>query len=463
VFPTLPAVAECIYPATIRVHHRGAAGYTVSKALQAELFDNLRLSRADSTASLYNLANLHSPAQYLHYDNYNLALSAYVGSCVRVFSLSEIAFYRSAQLCLVIPAETDSDNYFNLILHGFLGVIGLGGHANYAAARGFHEGILLINHQTNILAIVSAKYTKFSETLLKFPQDKIFLAQAGSKSVNSSEIQLQLGEFHVGCFADSREARVLPFPAPNLAPFTPLRCILACQLLGYSAAGLEWGVECYCGAKNSPKLTQDKLPSDKCNSKCVNSWEEKQRLIENEKNSLENGPNSNSPTGCGGDFAISVYSVPVYSKNQYNSEMLGEKGSQSGAESQKIVENYNQQQLSAQKQAKFLRSPLDDSLIIKGKAGESCAAACSAQNSPLKCVDGLLSLISSDCRALKKLFGCENCVNPVDSVEGNVAPGWYSGKNECVVSRGRYLSCQAQPKEEESIIRACVCQKQSAE
>jgi len=51
---------------------------------------------------------------------------------------------------------------------------------------------------------------------------------------------------YVNCYIDNMSSRNLPFGIPMTA-VTPLICVTACGNLGYNMAGVEYGVECWCG------------------------------------------------------------------------------------------------------------------------------------------------------------------------------------------------------------------------
>ncbi|KAG8809030.1 hypothetical protein FRC19_005484 [Serendipita sp. 401] len=50
-----------------------------------------------------------------------------------------------------------------------------------------------------------------------------------------------------GCYTDAPGARSLPVAMAYAGQLTPQKCIDACQGQGYTYAGLEYSVECYCG------------------------------------------------------------------------------------------------------------------------------------------------------------------------------------------------------------------------
>lgn len=72
-----------------------------------------------------------------------------------------------------------------------------------------------------------------------------------------------LMSLHQGCYGDAFNPRDLPAFLPLFA-VTPRTCIAACHRLGYSYAGLQAGIECWCGSKFGRYGE-----SDKCKDQCV--------------------------------------------------------------------------------------------------------------------------------------------------------------------------------------------------
>ncbi|KAN0133563.1 WSC domain containing protein [Lactarius tabidus] len=71
--------------------------------------------------------------------------------------------------------------------------------------------------------------------------------------------------YNIGCFSDSADRqRALPYSA-NDGSTTVESCVSTCQGLGYSLAGVEFGMQCFCGSK----LENSSQPSaDGCNMAC---------------------------------------------------------------------------------------------------------------------------------------------------------------------------------------------------
>lgn len=60
---------------------------------------------------------------------------------------------------------------------------------------------------------------------------------------------LPLNFSYQGCFVDSTLARILPIQQPDSNTLTVEGCINTCSSLGYSTAGVEWQVQCFCGSE----------------------------------------------------------------------------------------------------------------------------------------------------------------------------------------------------------------------
>lgn len=50
-----------------------------------------------------------------------------------------------------------------------------------------------------------------------------------------------------GCWVDGANGRILADRRPDNPQLTLQSCVSACNALGYTIAGAEFGVECYCG------------------------------------------------------------------------------------------------------------------------------------------------------------------------------------------------------------------------
>ncbi|KAM7196010.1 protein of unknown function (DUF1996) domain containing protein [Naviculisporaceae sp. PSN 640] len=92
-----------------------------------------------------------------------------------------------------------------------------------------------------------------------------------------------VGDFkYAGCYRDS-EARVLSGEIrPNLGRISNSNCVEYCASKGFSAAGTEYGGQCYCGNALSKV---EKIPESECSMTCEGAADEK----------------------CGGGWALSVF------------------------------------------------------------------------------------------------------------------------------------------------------------
>jgi len=77
----------------------------------------------------------------------------------------------------------------------------------------------------------------------------------------------ELAGRRIGCFKDEFSARILQgYLFKDKVLNSPTTCVSKCAELGFSYAGLQFGLECFCGNK-SPKPDQ-KLTDVKCNKPC---------------------------------------------------------------------------------------------------------------------------------------------------------------------------------------------------
>ena len=311
---------ECIYPEIPRIAHIGANGYTVSAAMQAELFDNLRLSSLPTSIDYGDMSRLTLP-------QYDKQLLRYIERCTRVSSFDEMRLYRRSDLCLLLPTASDKDGLWVDLFSHYFGMVSVGGHANYGKQRGIHHGAAFTRWLTNLVLVIGA-HGKLAAPFLHLhasSEERRLLAllqseseQTARESVLSTVPLSSLGSAYVGCYADDRSSRRLPHFLASVSPVTPLRCMHACALRGYRMAGVQWGWECWCGhggeaegasaddvSEFSAANSEHKRADDACDSRCVSSWEEKTRQAKLK----EDGQQPSTPTspGCGGDFLLSIY------------------------------------------------------------------------------------------------------------------------------------------------------------
>jgi hypothetical protein len=92
------------------------------------------------------------------------------------------------------------------------------------------------------------------------------------------------GPMYLGCFSDSSQNRDLPYKAYDSVYSTVDSCVAACTYYGYLYAGLQDGIQCFCGNSYGSHGT-----SGNCTVPCA----------------------GNSAETCGGAYANSVYRTSV--------------------------------------------------------------------------------------------------------------------------------------------------------
>ena len=460
---------ECIYPEIPRVAHVGANGYTVSAAMQAELFDNLRLASLPSTVDYGDLSRMRL-------QQYDQHLLRFVQQCSPVRSLDAIRLYRRSSLCLLLPSTSDRDGVWVELFSNYLGQVSIGGHANYGKQRGIHHGSVFTRWLTNLVLVIGA-HGKMAAPFLHLhgsAQDWAVQALAAEERAAADGATpfgllptlplARLSPLYVGCFQDDRNRRVLPEQLTSVSPVTPLRCLQACQLRGFELAGIEWGWECWCGSAQgdvdswSAGQKTVRRADAKCDSQCVSSWEEKQRQSA-KKEQGQPDPIAKEGVGCGGDFLVSVYRTPLLASRDDSAWSSG--ASQPSSAAAAALRNFSRL-TRMPKPTTLLSDPLADVQLLTAAAGQSCDAACQANDPPLLCDDALLALVHEDCPRLQTWLGCRACIGPASPWEGFAAPGQERGPNgsatdsPCVTSRGKYLRCSA-VSPSPTFVRACAC------
>lgn len=105
-----------------------------------------------------------------------------------------------------------------------------------------------------------------------------------------------------GCWIDGAQGRILADRRPDNAQLTLQSCVSACNALGYTIAGAEYGVECYCGNVIDNGGVQA-ASADQCSMNCAGDATQKcgagGRLTIYSKGTIENrGPQrTNLPAG----------------------------------------------------------------------------------------------------------------------------------------------------------------------
>ncbi|CAN8007308.1 unnamed protein product [Ixodes pacificus] len=94
----------------------------------------------------------------------------------------------------------------------------------------------------------------------------------------------------LGCYQDDRQQRLLERLASRSRSNGPSHCVGLCLRLGYPWAGLEYGLECFCG-KGALPPQERRLPDDRCTMACP----------------------SNATVSCGGYLALHVFATGISS------------------------------------------------------------------------------------------------------------------------------------------------------
>ena len=386
-FDSLIDKRDCIFPEIPRITHQGADGFTVDQKAQMELYSNLQLSALPVEVDYGNL-------QRLTYDGYVSTELEFIRSATLLTSLEEARLYRHTRLVYIVPARSDSDDVWNSIINGFFGVIGVGGYGGwegYVKVRGIFHGAVFERWITNLIMLVG-EYSPYIEEVRKLKP------------------KLQLEITNGGCYHDHHgDGRDLPVLVPHYKPVTlsPLKCLSSCIHLGYRYAGLQAGMECWCGSsfgKHGSVGLMDR--GSKCDKTCGDS----------------NLPNT--PVTCGGEWKNSIYWT-----------------TDDTAHVRAIA-------------------PPPDAVYIKGDVGQSCSDACAQASTPLrrlKCAESLFPLLHRHCSIMKDMIGCNSCYEEEDMTRGVYSPGGFPG-GQCTLSKGRYIRCAARPDPATDYRRACVCQ-----
>ena len=429
---------ECIYPEIPRIAHIGANGYTVSAAMQAELFDNLRLSSLPTSIDYGDVSRL----TLQHYDR---QLLRFIERCTRITSFDEMRLYRRSDLCLLLPTASDKDGLWVDLFSHYFGMVSVGGHANYGKQRGIHHGAAFTRWLTNLVLVIGA-HGKLAAPFLHLhvgSEERRLMAllqseyaQTASERVLSTVPVSSLGASYVGCYVDDRSSRVLPHFLGSVSPVTPLRCMHACGLRGFQLAGVEWGWECWCGyaaaaadevAEFAKKQLANKRADVACDSQCVSNWDEKSKQSKLKEDGKQ--PSRATSPGCGGDFMLSIYrSVSSTAPAAVSGSSLTEQ--QSAAQSS-AGGSLDFSRLSLRpKAAHKLDSAFSDVSLVLAEPGRSCDDACASHEPSAACDDALLALIHNDCPLLQELMQCSQCQEPLTPWDGFAAPGQERGSDK---------------------------------
>ncbi len=91
--------------------------------------------------------------------------------------------------------------------------------------------------------------------------------------------------YSLGCAVDEHDARLLPFMNPADAGMTIDSCLIQCEDAGYAYAGVEYGVECWCGSALPASVAYDNETT--CYIPCK----------------------GNASETCGGDYRMEVFEL----------------------------------------------------------------------------------------------------------------------------------------------------------
>ena len=227
---------------------------------------------------------------------------------------------------------------------------------------------------------------------------------------------------YVGCYKDAWD-RDLPYQVHHytLDTNSPRRCLHSCQLLGYRYAGVQQH-ECWCGNEVGRHGVVD---AAQCHIQCpAVSVGLLSGLLATAEKKAEAA--RLQPSLCGAGFVNSVYENTAPATNT----------------------NYQ-----------LALKPPAGVRYLKGKADESCDAACAREGGDFgRCDERLFPLIHRSCAVLQSILGsdeCRVCQDEEDPERGFATPAYDSHKKVCLYSRARYHRCNWQPPQ--GLIRACTC------
>ncbi|ODM98476.1 Xylosyltransferase oxt [Orchesella cincta] len=118
---------------------------------------------------------------------------------------------------------------------------------------------------------------------------------------------------YLGCFKDNPKDRIL---SGHLSLFKDRNshqiCIDLCLQSGFQYAGLQYGVECFCG--NSKPSSYLKVENEKCGMKCP---------VEEVTSFIEPGHLTPWNGNCGGYFVMDVFETGVFQDYELNNKIVG--------------------------------------------------------------------------------------------------------------------------------------------
>jgi hypothetical protein len=373
-FDSLTGARDCIFPDIPRIIHQGADGFTVSQRAQMELYSNLRLSQL---SPLVDYGDLHR----LTKDGYVQSIVDFIAGASRLSALEESRSYRLSHLVYIVAAvDSDKDDNWNEVLNGFFGLIGVGGYGGfegYVKLRGVFQGTVMVRWNNNLILLVGA-YSPFLGEAQKLP------------------LKLDFALASAGCFSDVGADRDLPHHLPYYTPLnlSPRACLTSCVHEGFKYAGVQAGMECWCGNSYGKHGQPDVAgTSGACSQQCGPGIAPTALL--KAATTSPNKPRAmallappinakNDPVSCGGAWSNSIYSLDGGAAPNMHEDVL--------------------------------RAPRD-ALFVSAGAGQSCTEACGspsvrtkALGKAVRCIEGLFPLLHRSCPILKALVGCTSCV-----------------------------------------------------
>lgn len=407
-FDSLVGDRDCIFPEVPRIIHDGADGFTVDQRGQMDLYSNLVLSTTDDFPILdlgfvadSNEAELsvsHDELVTLTKPGYRAEIIDFLSDSIRIRAVAEAIRFREKRLLMLIPAQSDSDSTWNLVLADGFNVIGVGGYGGwegYVKVRGIFQGVVFVRYMTNLVMLVG-QYSPFY-----------------SAAAQVASFDAGLTSQYVGCYED-KSPRQLPHFLRDQSDLlmTPTSCLSSCAHLGYEYAGIQNGMECWCGDQIQED-TYKKLADSECMKSQCSSFSGSGKLW----TALIG--NNDAQMRCGGPWTNAVYRASTEALSGVDFKKLG---------------------------------VTQDMTVIVGDSKQSCKSVCSTRS--MECRASLFPAIHKNCNALKEFARCDRCIEENDTELGFSTPSIRSN-SECSLSKGRYLRCDWTPKVD--FRRICVC------
>jgi hypothetical protein len=253
-----------------------------------------------------------------------------------------------------------------------------------------------------------------------------------------------------GCFNDRGGAeRDLPVLVSHYtsSSVSPRACLSSCLHRGYRYAGVQSGMECWCGHNYGKHGAAS--PEARCDQQCEDAFS---KVL---KATVTTGATTgNNPVTCGGGWANSIYW-------QDESAAVQPAASSSSAQLPPGALPLSAEVATLPLYQQSMHAP-SDVVYVKGAAGQSCTDACAGETSQsVRCEESLFPLVHRHCALMQSMLGCVRCREEEDMLRGVYSPGGTEGR-DCILSKGRYIRCNAEPRPDEpDYRRLCVCKKQT--